>query len=228
MYLIRNYLRFTTKSDTLMAKTLTTTDSVPSDDEFVPSRLEGGRYVNSFNAHFKMPGYATILRWMLGAPNNTNLPAEINELDRVLPVIKPNRAEIHRTTPGLRFIWIGHASCLVQMNDFMFITDPLFSDRCGVTPKIGPKRYRPPALTVEDLPDELEAVMISHSHFDHLDEPSVRSLNARYGDKLTWFCGRGGKPWFVSCGMQNVVELDWWEQWIHPVRLVFLRQFILL
>ena len=116
MYLIRNYLRFSTKSNTLMAKPLTTTDSVPSEDEFVPSQLEGGHYVNSFNAHFKMPGYATILRWMIGEPNNTNLPANIDELDELLPVVKSNRAQIYRTTSGLRFIWIGHASCLLQIH----------------------------------------------------------------------------------------------------------------
>ena len=217
MYFIRHYLRFSSKTDTLMAKALPTTESVSSDDELVKSRIENGRYVNSFNPHFKMPGYATILRWMVGAPNNTRLPATIEELNTVLPVLTPNPAEIWKTTPGLRFTWIGHASCLVQMDDFMFITDPLFGDRCGITPMIGPKRYRPPALTVPDLPEQLEAVVISHSHFDHLDEPSVRSLNARYGDKLTWFCGQGLGQWFSNCGMQKVIELDWWGEWTHPV-----------
>jgi N-acyl-phosphatidylethanolamine-hydrolysing phospholipase D len=193
------------------------TDSSLSNDGLVKSRMEHGRYVNSFNPEFKMPGFGTILRWVFGAPNNTRLPADVEELNKLLPVLKPKPDEIWKTTPGLRFIWIGHATCLVQMDDFMFLTDPVFSERCGVTPQVGPKRYRPPALTVEDLPDKLEAIVISHNHFDHLDYPSVTSLNERYGKALTWFCGRGLRQWFLNCHIQNVVELDWWEEWKHPV-----------
>jgi N-acyl-phosphatidylethanolamine-hydrolysing phospholipase D len=103
------------------------------------------------------------------------------------------------------------------MDDFMFLTDPVFSDRCGITANIGPKRYRPPALTVDDLPDKLEAIVISHNHYDHLDYPSVMSLHKRYGNALTWFCGLGVSQWFRDCHIENVVELDWWEEWKHPV-----------
>jgi N-acyl-phosphatidylethanolamine-hydrolysing phospholipase D len=200
-----------------MEKEALTTNDSSSNGELVKSRIERGCYVNSFNPEFKMPGFTTVLRWAFGAPNNTRLPADIEELNKLLPVIKHNPDEIVKTSPGLRFIWIGHASCLVQMDDFMFLTDPVFSDRCGITPAIGPKRYRPPALTVEDLPDKLEAVVISHNHYDHLDNPTVRSLNARYGNKLTWFCGLGNRQWFLDAHIENVVELDWWQEWKHPV-----------
>jgi N-acyl-phosphatidylethanolamine-hydrolysing phospholipase D len=200
-----------------MAEASATTSNSSSDDGLVKSRMENGRYINSFNPEFKLPGFTTILRWMAGSPNHTNLPADIAELDKLLPVIKPNPDEIWKTTPGLRFIWIGHASCLVQMDDFMFLTDPVFSDRCGITAQVGPKRFRPPALTVDDLPDKLEAIVISHSHYDHLDYPSVKSLHERYGNALTWFCGLGLRQWFVDCHIENVVELDWWGEWKHPV-----------
>ena len=85
---------------------------------------------------------------------------------------------------------------------------------------IGPKRFRPPALTVDQLPDDLDAVLISHSHFDHLDYPSVKELNRRYGKRLSWFCGRGLQQWFLDNGIQNVIELDWWEEYYFSVRKV--------
>ena len=83
---------------------------------------------------------------------------------------------------------------------------------------IGPKRFRPPALTVSDLPDDLDAIFISHNHFDHLDYRSVKDLNKRYGARLTWFCGRGIRPWFSDMNVKNVVELDWWEEYHFIVR----------
>ncbi len=93
-----------------------------------------------------------------------------------------------------------------------------FSDRVGIGSLIGPKRYRPPALRVNDLPDDLDAVLISHNHLDHLDYRSVRDLNKRYGKRLTWFCGRGHRQWFINNHVKNVVELDWWEEYYFSVR----------
>ncbi|CAF0813172.1 unnamed protein product [Adineta steineri] len=206
------------ESNTTVANIVQTTDNSKTADGYVKSRIENGCYVNAFNPEFKMPSFPTVLRWMFGAPNNTNLPRNTEELNNALPIIKHQPNEIVTNSSGLRFIWIGHASCFVQMDDFTFLTDPVFSDRCGITPFIGPKRYRPPALTVDDLPDKLEAVVISHNHFDHLDYPSVVSLNRRYGNKLTWFCGQGLKKWFLDCHIENVVELDWWEEWTHPTK----------
>ena len=211
--------------------TLTTTttadEKVAADDEYVEARQENGRFINSFNTHFKLPGFATIARWALGEPNNTNLPRNLKDLDETLPVISHNKGEFFTEKTGLRFIWVGHATCLVQMDDFIFITDPLFGERCGVTTRLGPKRFRPPALTVDQLPDNLSAVVISHNHFDHLDYPSVQALHQRYGKSLTWFCGLGLRQWFVDAGIENAVELTWWQDTSHPVsrRKTSLRPF---
>lgn len=61
-------------------------------------------------------------------------------------------------------------------------------------------------------------MLISHNHFDHLDYPSVTELNKRYGERLSWFCGRGMRQWFLDNGIQNVIELDWWEEYYFSVR----------
>lgn len=189
----------------------------PSDDELVMAKQENGRYINSFNPQFKMPGITALLRWKTTETNNTNLPHDPNELSKILPLIQHEKNTYFQEKTGLRLLWIGHATCLVQMDDFIFITDPLFSERCGVTPRIGPKRFRPPALTVDQLPDELSAVFISHNHYDHLDYPSVQALHQRYGNSLTWFCGMGLREWFVDCGIENAIELTWWQDIKHPV-----------
>jgi N-acyl-phosphatidylethanolamine-hydrolysing phospholipase D len=93
-----------------------------------------------------------------------------------------------------------------------------FSERCSMASFIGPKRFRPPALLINDLPDDLDAIFISHNHFDHLDYPSVKELNKRYGKQLTWFCGRGTRKWFLDNYVKNIVDLDWWEEYYFAVR----------
>ncbi len=95
-------------------------------DELVKSRKENGRYVNSFNPKFKLPNAVLVLMWKIGALANKRLP-DTQELDKILPVIRHEKPEeLNRTTAGLRFIWIGHASCYVQMNNFRFLVDPVF------------------------------------------------------------------------------------------------------
>lgn len=76
------------------------------------------------------------------------------------------------TDNSIQVTWLGHASVLVQMAGISLLTDPVFSDRCGPSvlrhlPGV-PQRYRPCPCTVDLLP-EIDAVVISHSHYDHLD-----------------------------------------------------------
>ena len=108
-------------------------------------------------------------------------------------------------------MWIGHASILVQFDGITVLTDPIFSNRCSPSQLFGDKRYRPPPCEIEELPT-VDAVVISHTHYDHLDLNSVKRLNQKFGDKLRWYVPMGTKQWMMRVGCKNVIELSWWEE----------------
>ena len=74
----------------------------------------------------------------------------------------------------------------------------------------GPKRYRDVPIEINRIP-RVDIVVISHNHYDHLDEDSVQDLHGKFGDKLSWFVPLGIKKWFESNKIFNVVELNWWD-----------------
>ncbi|KAJ3611929.1 hypothetical protein NHX12_020209, partial [Muraenolepis orangiensis] len=88
---------------------------------------------------------------------------------------------------------------------------PTSKERASPVQSVGPKRYRGPPCTVEQLP-RIDAVVISHSHYDHLDANTVKDLNARYGAELHWFVPLGLSDWLLRSGCESVRELDWWEE----------------
>jgi N-acyl-phosphatidylethanolamine-hydrolysing phospholipase D len=109
-----------------------------------------------------------------------------------------------------RLTWIGHASFLFQYQGLNLLTDPVFSERCSPLSFAGPKRYTPAALTVDELPD-IQVVLISHNHYDHLDRQSVLDLYRRFGDALTFLVPSGVANWFAKEGIHNVIERGWWQ-----------------
>jgi N-acyl-phosphatidylethanolamine-hydrolysing phospholipase D len=152
--------------------------------------------------------------------NNTNLPTDNKELEESLPVHHLSDDDIkyfcdQNTENKIKMLWIGHATSILNMENCIILVDPVFSDRCSPSQYVGPKRFRPVPITIDRLP-KLDAVIVSHNHYDHLDYNSVKSLNNKFGNKgeqsLHWFAGIGMKSWFKSCGIEhNVHELDWWD-----------------
>ena len=108
--------------------------------------------------------------------------------------------------------WVGHATVLVQIAGKNILTDPHFSERTSPMQWAGPKRVAPLGLSLEDLP-HIDIVVISHDHYDSLDEQTIMNLHQRPGgEKTTFFVPLGLKNWFKKRGVQEVVELDWWDR----------------
>lgn len=84
-------------------------------------------------------------------------------------------------------------------------------DDCSPFTWMGPKRYTEVPCQIEDIPT-IDAVVISHSHYDHMDHPTIMKIKAKHPN-VHFFVPLGNKKWFAESGIkEGVTELDWWEQ----------------
>ncbi len=116
----------------------------------------------------------------------------------------------HPPAGNLRVSWIGHSTLLIEIDGHRVLTDPIFSERASPLEWVGPRRFGPPALALEELPP-IDAVLISHDHYDHLDMDSIVALAAT-GVRFFVPLGVGAhlEHWGVASG--QIVELDWWQE----------------
>mmetsp|Transcript_20085 Transcript_20085/g.51444 ORF Transcript_20085/g.51444 Transcript_20085/m.51444 type:complete len:390 (-) Transcript_20085:127-1296(-) len=183
---------------------------------------EGGRWVNWW-ARNKPPD-STFVTKVLFEKDDSGIPSDEAQRAAALPVVPPYWAADNDAAvgaPGIRATWLGHATVLAEVDGLTVLTDPIFSDRPSASQAVGPRRLRPPACDVAGLPVRLDAVVVSHNHYDHLDLGSARDLHARYGDDLHWFVPVSLGSWLqtnVGVGAANVHELTWWQEATHPRR----------
>jgi len=131
---------------------------------------------------------------------------EHNPWERITGFVPP--APPPQRVDDLRVSWIGHATVLIQTAGLNILTDPIFSDRIGPIPGFGPRRYHPPGVAFDDLPP-IDAVLISHAHYDHLDRPTLRRLVARFDPLIV--AGLGLRRLLKTTGTRRVVTADWWQ-----------------
>lgn len=113
-------------------------------------------------------------------------------------------------TDGLYVTWYGHASTLVELDGARVLFDPVWSDRVSPSARVGPRRLHPVPVSIEQLPT-LDAIVISHDHYDHLDLPTVRALVRTQSAPFVVPLGIGAhlERWQVPA--DRIVELDWDE-----------------
>jgi L-ascorbate metabolism protein UlaG (beta-lactamase superfamily) len=111
---------------------------------------------------------------------------------------------------GLRVTWLGHSSSLIELDGFRVLTDPIWSERASPLTWIGPRRWYAPPIALEELP-HVNAVVISHDHYDHLD---YQTLLAMKDWDTTFVVPLGVGAHLASWGIPEtrIVELDWWER----------------
>lgn len=131
-----------------------------------------------------------------------------------LAPVPPDIEYLHAAGFEPSVTWIGHATVLMRMGGLNILTDPVFSQRASPVQWAGPKRWQPPGLALDELP-RIDLVLISHSHYDHLDLRSVRGLAAQSGGSPLFMVPLGIKEWFernVPASHGQVRDFDWWDQ----------------
>ena len=126
-----------------------------------------------------------------------------------IPLAAP---EIYRgsTSPASRLAvsWFGHSTALLEIDGYRVLTDPVWSDRCSPSDIVGPQRLHPPPVQLEGLP-AVDAVIISHDHYDHLDIDTVLALVRM--QRAPFFVPLGVGAHLRAWGVpeDRIVELDW-------------------
>lgn len=111
---------------------------------------------------------------------------------------------------GLRITWFGHSSTLLEIDGTRLLTDPIWSERPTPVPGLGPKRFFAPPIALADLPP-VDAVLVSHDHYDHLDRPTIEALNASTKAVFIVPLGIGAHLARWGVAESRIAELDWWQ-----------------
>ena len=175
-----------------------------SEEDYNSEHFNGNEFINiEIESEGDTRDFSKFFSWIV----NSNKPdykdasstflVDVTDLNQIQ---NPPRDKIQAT-------WIGHSTLLVQFEGKNILTDPIFSVRCSPVKWAGPSRYTKAPFSVEDLP-EIDFVVISHNHYDHLDLATIHSL----GNSPIYFVPLGLKKWFAKAGVKKVVEMDWWEE----------------
>lgn len=132
-----------------------------------------------------------------------------------LPALDPLDAWRRPAASGLRATWLGHSTVLLELDGLRVLTDPVWGARASPSRLAGPKRFQPVPVKLRALPP-LDAVLVSHDHYDHLDYPTVRELVRLQDMPFVTSLGVGAHLQAWGVPPERIVELDWWEAWTSP------------
>jgi L-ascorbate metabolism protein UlaG (beta-lactamase superfamily) len=160
-----------------------------------------GRFVNP--EPLRNDGWLMLTDTFRGDPNATP--------QTPVPVDTGVRARVAKpAASGLRVTWLGHSTTLIELGAHRVLTDPVWSERASPLASLGPRRSHPPPLALADLPP-LDAVLISHDHYDHLDFETISALRERV-PKFIVPLGIGAHLAYWGVAESRIVELDWWQR----------------
>ncbi len=177
----------------------------PEDGMNKPKNFSNGRFINAEPTTVMKPGsnWDSIYQFVFKG-HKDRTPSH------PLPVVAMDGFAQQPAADGLRFVWLGHSSVLVELDRKRILIDPVFSERASIFSWAGPKRFQPPPIQPRDLP-VLDAVLISHDHYDHLDKATILGLV----EKTASFHVPLGlaallKSWGVPTS--KIFEYAWWDE----------------
>ncbi len=124
-----------------------------------------------------------------------------------IPALDYRDIKIQERYNSTALTWVGHSTYLIQIDDVNILTDPVWSSLVGPGNKIGPRRKSNPGIPWHKLPN-IDVVLISHTHYDHLDKPTVMRLRKEFNP--LFIVPLGVKAELAKWNITNVQERDWW------------------
>jgi L-ascorbate metabolism protein UlaG (beta-lactamase superfamily) len=127
-----------------------------------------------------------------------------------LPLENPLETWARHPQSGMRVTWLGHSTLLLELDGARVLTDPVWGERASPMGFAGPKRFHPVPVPLASLP-KLDAVLVSHDHYDHFCRPTIEAL-AKLRVPFVTSLGVGARLEALGVAPELITELDWWEQ----------------
>ena len=154
----------------------------------------------------RSPDAPSFWRWQWARLLREHPPDQLHRVQSV--ELDANR--LHANRGDVTVTWIGHATALLQIGGLNILTDPHFGPRASPLGFAGPRRLVPLPATLAELP-RIDAVLLSHNHYDHLDRDTVHRLAAQPGGLPLFVVPLGVDLWMRAEGIGNVRRMDWWD-----------------
>ena len=148
--------------------------------------------------------FADFVQWFLIDRIKGNKPKKPKSYQ--FEIVENDGNYLRKNTNEYTVTWIGHSTLLIQLQGLNILTDPIWSPRCSPFQSFGPSRFVPPAVDLDNLPD-IDIVLISHNHYDHLDRQTIEKLG---NDPLYIIPLKIGK-FLEDLQITNYEEMDWWD-----------------
>jgi N-acyl-phosphatidylethanolamine-hydrolysing phospholipase D len=178
---------------------------VTPDPERPSHRRANGRFRNPWDT--TEHGLLDVLRWQLGRRDR---PRGVDPDPSAFPRAIAEFARPRADADAISVTWVGHSTLLVQFAGLNILTDPIWSENASPVPGVGPRRWVPAAVEFDSLPP-VDLVLLSHNHYDHLDDATVRRLAAAHPG-AQWVTPLGLADFVRRRGAAKVAELDWWDE----------------
>jgi len=163
----------------------------------VSDHFDGKRFINP--GKLKAKGLPSVFKWLF-----TRQAAKWAYVNAPVGDKPPGRI-----SNGLRITFINHSTFLIQVDGLNILTDPIWGERASPFSWAGPKRKRPPGTRFDDLP-QIDCVLLSHNHYDHLHVSTLKRVYEKFHPKI--FTVLGVKTFLEKKKIHGATEMDWWHE----------------